>query len=446
VLTSRAIMKCLATALAGTLIMGVESVGADTLSLFEAADLAAKEQRLDDMERAYDEILASDPDNVRALSGKAAAQAWTKRYSDAQRTYKRAIELAPHDAENHVGLGYAYAWNGDYPDATSAFNEALRLDPKNLSARKGIAYSQLWSGQPDLALESFERARSFANDDPEIAESSGVASQSMGRTRDALRYFDEALRLDPDRSSALNARRDAYTSAPAFESTARVGNTTGAGAGLRYLEFAHSPSARTRLAVRYDNTIGLDNPSVADRNEEVPGYFAVLRQSVGSRWQLTAELGRRDLPAGEQDVLGLQAHYRLGEKVVHFGGELGKHDAGHSDKLLHAGINLPLGERFRIDPTIYLSSSGPNEDNEWRAVVNLEYRMNPYWTTGLYAGGGSVDAVDQRFDGGTVVAGAWANLIVADRHTLQFLVRREDAPATQFTVVEIGFTFRLPGN
>ena len=445
-LISRAITTCCALAVSVAAMLAAGTAYADNAALFDAADLAAKEQRLGDMERAYDDILANDPSNVRALSGKAAAQAWTQRYAEAQATYKRAIAIAPGNADNHVGLGYAYAWNGEYPAAHAAFRGALRLEPNNLPAHKGIAYSHMWSGEHEEALASFERARMLATKDAEIAESSGIVALSMGRTRDAVDFFDEALRLQPDRSSARNARRNAYQSAPAFESTVRFGSTTDAGAGFRYAELAHWLSPKTRIGFRYDNTLGLDIPSVGDRDEDVPGYFASVRQSVGSRWQLIAEFGRRDLPAGDQDVLGLQAHYRMGDKVLRVGGELGRHDDGHSDQLVYAGISVPIGESFGIDPTLYLSQTGNDDDSEWRGVVNVEYRGNPSWTTGVFAGGGTIDAADPAFDGSTFVAGAWANFAVADRHTLHFLVRREDAPSTAFTVAEVGFTYRLPGN
>ena len=445
-LISRAITACCMLAVSAATMLPAETARADSAALFDAADLAAREQRLGDMERAYDDILAADPNNVRALSGKAAAQAWTQRYTAAQATYRRAIALAPGNAENHVGLGYAFAWNGDYPAAHAAFREALRLEPNNLAAHKGIAYSHLWSGEHEDALASFQHARTLAANDAEIAESSGIAALSLGRTRDAVDFFDEALRLQPDRRSARNARRNAYQAAPALESTVRFGSTTDAGAGVRHVEVAHWLSRETRLAVRYDNTLGLDNPSVVDRDEDVPGYFASVRQSVGSRWQLIGELGRRELPAGDQAVLGVQAHYRMGDKVLRVGGELGKHDAGHSDQLVYAGINVPLGERLSVDPTLYLSETGIDEDSEWRGVVNLEYRGNPNWTTGVFAGGGTIDATDPAFDGSTFVAGAWANFAVAERHTLHFLVRREDAPSAAFTVAEVGFTYRLPGN
>ena len=45
-------------------------------SLFSQADKAAQEQRLADMQRIYELILRSEPDNVRALTGRAAALAW----------------------------------------------------------------------------------------------------------------------------------------------------------------------------------------------------------------------------------------------------------------------------------------------------------------------------------------------------------------------------------
>ena len=84
-------------------------------------------------------------------------------------------------------------------------------------------------------------------------------------------------------------------------------------------------------------------------------------------------------------------------------------------------------------------------------IVNFHILMKLQWViivvlTGVFAGGGTIDAIDPAFDGSTFVAGAWANFAVAERHTLHFLVRREDAPSAAFTVAEVGFTYRLPGN
>ncbi len=422
-----------------------ESIPSEEL-LFERADAAAKDQKLAEMQRLYEEILQSVPNNERALAGKAAAQAWQGHYEEAQQTYRQAVELNPSNVDTWVGLGHSHAWAGEYSDAHTAFHRALRIDPRNISARKGIAYAYFWAGDAELALESFEVAQSLAKGDSEIAESSGLASLSLGRTRDAVAYFDHALALDPQRVSARAARRSAFLSAPAVELSSRFGTTSGAASGIRSFEIAHWPDAKTRMAVRYDNTLGLDNPSISSRGQDAPGYFASVQHSFGRRWIGIVEAGRRDLLDGDQTVVGGQGIYLTGFGNLRAGVQIARHDAGYHDRLLFVGGNMPFRKGWRLDPVLYLSRTGVSDDSEWRVVVGLEKQQTDQWTVGAFAGTGRIDAADPVFEGSTTVVGLRSDLLVADRHTVHFLVRRESAPTNDFTVAEIGFTYRMPGN
>ena len=426
------------------LMVSVNALGNE--SLFAQADKAAQEQRLADMQRIYELILRTEPNDVRALTGKATAQAWQGDYSAAQETYSQALSHEPKNLDALVGLGYAYAWSGQYNQAHTAFQQALSVDRTHSGARKGIAYAYHWAGEHELALEFFELAQSVDAADPEIAEASGHVNLSLGHRRDAIRDFDAALALDPQRDSARQARRSAFTTAPAFEISTRVGSTSGAGSGLRAIEVAHWASLKTRLAARYDNSLGLDNSSIADRGDDAPGYFLSAQQAIGDRWLANLELGRRDLTGGNQDIVALQGAYNAGLGIIKLGGQIGRHDAGHTDSLIFGAINLPVAGAWRIEPTLYVSESGAAGDNEWRAVVNTEYHPSPSWSVGAFLGTGQISAVNPAFDGGTTLAGVWGNLLVADRHSVHLLLRREDTPADNFTVAELGFVYRLPGN
>jgi len=415
-------------------------------SLFAQADKAAQEHRLADMQRIYELILRTEPENVQALTGRAAALAWQGEYSAAQQTYFEAISHEPKNIDALVGLGYAFAWSGQYTQARTAFQRALNVDRTHPGARKGIAYAYHWAGDHELALEFFELAQSVDANDPEIAEASGHVNVSLGHRRDAIRQFDTALELDPQRDSARLARRDAFTTAPAFEINTRFGSTSGAGSGLRAVEIAHWSSPNTRLAARYDNSLGLDNSSIADRGDDAPGYFLSAQQTMRDRWIANVEVGRRDLSAGDQDIFSLQGAYISSLGTIKLGGQIGKHDAGHTDSLIFGGISLPIASAWRIEPTVYLSESGAASDNEWRGVVNAEYRPRPSWSVGAFIGTGQISALNPVFDGSTRLAGVWGSVLVADRHSVQLLLRREETPADNFTVAELGFVYRLPGN
>jgi len=427
-------------------LVAVSTNAATEEALFAQADQAAQEQRLADMQRIYEIVLQTDSTNVRALTGKAAAQAWQGDFTAAQETYEKALSLDSENIDAHVGLGYAYAWAGRYTKAHTSFRRALRRDPMNIGARKGIAYSYQWAGEYELALESLELAQSIAPDDAEIAETSGRVTLSLGHARDAVGYFDRALQLDPQRESARLARRSAFTTAPALELSSRVGSTSSAGSGLRMLEVAHWASLGTRFAARYDNSLGLDNSSIADRGEDAPGYFISVQQTIRNRWLAAVEFGRRDLVGGDQDILTVQGVYNNAVAAIRLGAQLGNHDEGHTDRLLFGGVNFGLGDNWRLEPAVYLSQSGAAKDDEWRGVLNVEYQPQTIWKIGAFVGAGQIDASDPEIDGSTVLAGVWGNILIADRHTVHIAIRREESPTNDFTVAELGFTYRMPGN
>ncbi len=419
--------------------------GADA-DLFDSAQIAAEEGRLADMQELYERILVDDPNNIRALNGKAAAQAWQRDFDGAQLTYSRSIAVEPQNTDTLVGLGYAYAWAGAYTQAHTQFHRALAIDPGSSGARKGIGYSYHWAGEHELALGSFETAQSIAPDDAEIAEAIGRVKLSLGHSRDAVADFDRALQIDPTRHSASLARRSAHLSAPALELTTRFGSTSNAGSGLRAVEVAHWSAPTTRFAVRYDNSLGLDNSSISDRGEDARGYFVSVQQYINDRWIVGAEVGRRQLDAGDESMLTLQGSYNSAVGVFRLGTQIGRHEAGHTDKLVFGGFNFALANNWRIEPTVYLSQTGVARDNEWRSVVNAEYQSQSLWSAGALLGVGQIDSADSIFDGDTSIAGLWGSYLIADRFSLRLSVRRENTPTADFTVAEFGFTYRLPGN
>lgn len=413
---------------------------------FARAHLAAEDGRLGDMQAAYQNILIDSPSNMRALNGLATAMAWQGDYTDAQQTFRRSLDLYHRNVDARIGLGYAYAWNHQYRQAHTQFNKALSIDPGNLAARKGIAYSFHWQGKQEFALGAFETAASMLPDDPEIIEAIGRVNLELGHERDAIAYFNRALTLDPARSSAIDAKRAAYLSAPALELTSILGSTSDAGAGLRNLEIAHWLSKGTRLAIRYDNSLGLDNPSLQSRGEDAPGYFASIRTKLNDQFSLSVEAGTRDLVDNRQQVITVQGTYFAPFGALQLGTQQGHGDNDITDSLLFAGINLPLGQNWRLEPMLYVSETGATSDSEWRSVLGFDYRANSVWQAGAFLGGGQIDAADPSFSGSTASAGVRGNYLLADRYTFHWSIRRDDTPAAALTIAEIGFTYRLITN
>ncbi len=434
------------TSLAVMSVFALLFSSAVSADLFAEADRAAQEGRLSDMQSLYERILEVEPANVRALTGKAAAQAWQGKYRAAQATYRSALELAPDDLNARVGLGYAYAWAGEYSKAHTAFNTALHKDPFNIGARKGIGYAYLWAGEHEFALDAFGLAESIAPQDAEIAEASGHASMKLGRARDAIESYDRTLAYDPHRESAARARLDAYTTAPALEVSAQYGSTSNVDSGLRAAELASWPTMSTRLALRYDDSLSLDNRSLAQRGEEAPGYYFGVQQSFGTRWLGAVELGQRQLVDGDQNLVAISGVVHTAPGALKIGAQLGRHDAGYNDELLYGGFSFPVAERWQIEPVLFLSQFGPSDDSEWRAVVNAMFHSSHRWNAGVQIGRGDIDASDPAFSGQTTLLGAWTNVHVADQLTLNLSLRQEKTPTETLDMALLGLTYRTPRN
>ncbi len=433
---------CILGLLAVSPVMAVETDDAE----FDKAEVAVQAGDLGEMQSAYERILMRSPKNVRALNGRATSLAWQGKYRDAQKAYETALIVDNDNIEALIGLGYAYAWDGQFVEAHTQFQRALKVDPVNLGARKGIGYSFYWQGENELSLGAFQMAASLSPNDAEVEEAIGTVTRDLGRTRDAIPHFDKALALDPDRKSALLAKRAAYVSAPTLEVSSRFGSTSNAGTGIRQIEIAHWPERSTRIAVRYDNSLGLDNPSISQRGADAPGYFGSVQRTFSERYLLAAEIGSRDLVDDRQTVFLLQGTYFAPFGALRLGVQQGRSKSGQNDSLTFAGINFPVSERWRVEPMAYLSETGINNDREWRLVVGVDYISDNVWQVGAFLGGGEVDSAESRFKGNTTTAGLRGSYLIADKYSLTWGLRRDEDPISNFTVAEIGFTYRFISN
>ena len=413
---------------------------------YSAAERAAKEGRLADMQQANEAILADAPGETRALLGRAAALAWQGQYTEAQQTYRDVLAQESGNVDALTGLGYAEAWQGDHNAARSSFARAVEIDAARVDAHKGIAYTFLWSQRYDEALAAFDVAARHAPGDAEIWEARGKALLLAGRNRDAISAFDQALEIEPDRAAASAARVAAWQSAPVFEIGVVAGTTSDAGSGLRRAELAHALSAATRVALRYDNSLGLDNVSIADRGDDAQGYFAAIEHRLRSGVVLGGEVGQRDHVGGEENILALQAALPVASGMWRTGVRLGDHEFGHTNTVLFTGFGFPLSDDWRLEPVIYASQTGATGDEEWRAVFNVEHRVSDRLTAVGFVGTGQVDSAIAAFDGATTLFGGWLRYDTGRYGALTVALRRESTPARDFTIAEFGFVYRLPRN
>ena len=114
---------------------------------------------------------------------------------------------------NLMGKAQLAYYVNQYETAIALCNTILEeLKPGYPEAwyNKGVA---LWKlGRHEEALRAWEEALRLKPDDPEVWNNKGVALDELGRREEALCAYDEALRLKPDFPEALHNRRVAASS------------------------------------------------------------------------------------------------------------------------------------------------------------------------------------------------------------------------------------------
>jgi Flp pilus assembly protein TadD len=145
---------------------------------------------------------------------------------EAIRQFREGVRLRPDDADAHYSLGVALDKKGQIGEAISQFQEAVRLEPDYADAHNnlGVAYGagdarrdQLGEmadahynlgvaffqrGRTDEAIRQFQEAIRLKPDRAEAHNNLGTALGLTGRTDEAIRQFQEALRLKPDYAEA----------------------------------------------------------------------------------------------------------------------------------------------------------------------------------------------------------------------------------------------------
>jgi len=430
--------------LPGSLCLLIALTASANEELFERAANAALEGDLVQMQQTYEAILEAESGNVRALNGKATAQAWRGNYFAAIETYRQSLAIEPENLEALVGIGYTFAWSNDFSYAQASFDRALALRPDNYEAQKGSAYVALWSGDAETARSRFTELSVTSGMNPEISVALGQAHLQLGESKGAYTAFDQALQLDPDTPAAAAGRVAALNAAPKLEAAAWYGSTSNADSGLRLVEVGWWAGRDTRLSARYDDSLSLDNPAIVRRGESARTYLAGVNHAVNDTLAVSFEAGVRQLPDGDQSLYRAEAVLNNLPGKVTLGAQIGDHELGYSDRLYQVGIGIPFAERWQVESNNYFSTVGADRDDEWRSVLNFLYAADSGWTAMVGAGIGEVDRGGLEDPENVRVAHAMLSMPVFGYHRLHLVLRNEDLPGNSVNVAMLGFTFRLP--
>ncbi len=115
---------------------------------------------------------------------------------------------------NYLSFGSVYFQRGYFEQAEGSFRLAVREEPSSAEARYGLGSALLSQNKKDEARDNFERAVKLHASYPDTLANAwnnlGLISTQEGRTEEAVRCFQQALRNSPDHLIALNNLGNAY--------------------------------------------------------------------------------------------------------------------------------------------------------------------------------------------------------------------------------------------
>jgi serine/threonine protein kinase/Flp pilus assembly protein TadD len=176
--------------------------------------------RVDDAIAEIQEAIRLEPDNAQAHQALARGL-WMGKgdFAAAVPVFERAIQLNPQAGYSYLQLALLLAWLGEYDRAVEISRQAVDLQEQYISGDAGLqivgAHSRLGyvyylRQQYEQALKEYERELAFVNSSDhalreriniELNVKVGAAYQRMGRTSDAARHFDRALKAFDARAS-----------------------------------------------------------------------------------------------------------------------------------------------------------------------------------------------------------------------------------------------------
>jgi tetratricopeptide (TPR) repeat protein len=287
---------------------------------------------------------------------------------DAEKIYARVLKAAPDNFDALNLLGAIKARQGQFGEAQRLFAAAVKADPQAAPAWSNLGQAQYALKRPADALQSLERARALAPDDPDILYqhanvllsldrpgealvelqnvlarkpqhveahlNSGIAQAALGFPVDALAQFDAALALVPAHPVAHYNRGVALITLGRYQE-AIVANERAIAAAPQHIGALLNRGKALAQLKRFDEAIASYGEVLALRKDHADAHFnaALARLTTGDyqagfaeyewRWRRTGmppqqsrgrPLWRGEYPLGGRTIL-LHAEQGLGDTI-----------------------------------------------------------------------------------------------------------------------------------
>ena len=168
------------------------------------AAVLLREGRAAEAERAYRDVLPSDPRNPEVHDGLGVALLFQGRYKDAHNSFDRAVDLDSDKVLYRIHRGMARLELGRYKDAEEDFAAAEASPAPEDRLDAAIHRGRLKTRQKDFAAaeDAFSLALSRDPKSPTAFIGRGIARESRGAVEAAAADYLEAVRLEPRSAEA----------------------------------------------------------------------------------------------------------------------------------------------------------------------------------------------------------------------------------------------------
>ncbi len=398
----------------------------------DPADAAWVRGDVDAAARLYEQRLAQDSTDLRALHRVALAKAWNDRFDESLALFDRLLRLSPGNVDARLDranvLGWAgrndaaieaagqvldahpgdtraldavarfSSWAGRYAEAVSAYGDVLALDPDNLEARKGLARVAAWSGR---LRESERRWRDVLSAEPQDVDALvGLATNLrwQGRTGAALDVLERAEAVAPGNRDVQKQRRwlDAAAGPRLVPDYLYESDSDGNRAGTFRVTGSWLAAGAVGLSLSAD-TRDFDGPDVAGRRSTRSAELA-LSLGLGRGWTVTGGGGVRDgVDAGQAPIalwragvstpgdLPVAASLTGSRSAFDYTALLAENNVTVDEVALDV-VARTFAQRLRIGLRGgYARFDAADSNDRWLASARLDYRATKALTVGLDA-------------------------------------------------------------
>jgi tetratricopeptide (TPR) repeat protein len=168
----------------------------DNKDIAKAAELE-KEEKLDEAERLYRQILTRDPDNVSAMRLWAGLGIKQKRYADAEVILKQAVEVAPGFSRAWTDLVTVQYEQEKFADSIKSAKRLIKLEPRVPNGHLLLASAFAAAGHHQDAVESFDNALEIAPDHVGALCGKGHVYRTIGDQDGAIAAFRRSIKANP---------------------------------------------------------------------------------------------------------------------------------------------------------------------------------------------------------------------------------------------------------